>query len=333
VLALVAATLVKLIVRDALDILTATLVYLLVCFAVSLTLGTGPAMLAAVLAFLADAYFFASPLSSLRTGRVDEALTLVAFLVVALVGAQLVTEIRRRTLEAERLAELDRLRGSFVAAVSHDLQTPLTAIRAGLGLLETSASPHLRPEEVQLLNNARRNVDRLGLQINDLLALNQLEAGQFPLTVAPFDLRAVIADAVAVAHPLIEQKGQVLEVIVNGPLLVAGDRRHLEQAMLNLVTNAHHHTPPGTHITIGGRNTAEGVELQIADDGPGIPAEARDHIFERFYRAETATSGSGLGLAIAKAVVERHGGRVWVDSEPGRGAVFFVMLPHQAAKE
>jgi signal transduction histidine kinase len=260
---------------------------------------------------------------------------LVAF-VAAILARRLTLEqlaTRQAQHEAEHLAELDRLRGTFVAAVSHDLQTPLTAIRAGLGLLEASTGDRMRDDEAQLLSNARRNVDRLGLQINDLLSLNQLEAGQFPLTAASFDLRAAVVSAVAVTHPLTEQKEQVLEVAVDRPLLVVGDQRRLEQALVNLVANAHYHTPPGTRITIGGGRTADGVVLQVADDGPGIPEDAREQLFDRFYRADATTTGSGLGLSIAKAIVERHGGRLWVESTPGQGTTFSVLMPSPPAEE
>ena len=135
------------------------------------------------------------------------------------------------------------------------------------------------------------------------------------------------------AHPLTEQKGQVLEVAVDRPLLVEGDQRYLEHALVNLVANAHYHTPPGTRITIGGRETADGVLLQVTDDGPGIPQLAREQLFDRFYRARCCHRGSGLGLSIAKAIVERHGGRVWVESEPGHGTTFSVAAAAPIAEE
>jgi signal transduction histidine kinase len=191
------------------------------------------------------------------------------------------TAARLAQHEAEHLAELDRLRGNFVAAVSHDLQTPLTAVRAGLGLLEASAADRLRDDEAQILTNSRRNVDRLGRQINDLVTLNQIEAEQFQTDDAPLDVRAVIAAVVAAMYSLIETRGQVIEVNAAEPLVIAGDQQRLEQALLNLVANAHHHTPPGTHITIGGRETPEGVLLSVTDDGPGIPDHARDRLFDR----------------------------------------------------
>ena len=270
----------------------------------------------------------------------DVGVRLVRIALVAYAGAILAGRLtleqratRRAETEAEQWAELDRLRSNFVAAVSHDLRTPLTAVRAGLGLLEASAGDHLRVDEGHLLGTVRRNVDRLGIQIDDLLLLNQLEAGRCPITAVAIDLRAVIAGAVAVAHPLTGQKGQVLEVAVDRPLLVEGDRRRLEQVLVNLVANAHHHTPSGTHITVGGRETPDGILLRVEDDGPGIPEPARTHLFERFYRADAGTAGSGLGLAVVKAIVECHGGHVWVESDVGHGTTFSVLLPRQIPKD
>jgi signal transduction histidine kinase len=114
---------------------------------------------------------------------------------------------------------------------------------------------------------------------------------------------------------------------------VLGDQRYLEQALVNLVANAHRHTPSGTRIAIGGRATPDGILLEVEDDGPGIPTQAREFVFERFSRLDHAVAGSGLGLTIVKAVIERHGGRIWFESEPGHGASFFVFLPQYAERK
>jgi signal transduction histidine kinase len=228
--------------------------------------------------------------------------------------------------EAERLEELDRLRARFLSTISHDLRTPLTAARAGLGMLETSAADRLEAGERELLGNARRNIERLGRFIDDLLTVNQLDAGALELDREPLDLRAVATDAMSAVHPLIREKRQTLEVDLPDALPTAGDARRLEQVVVNLLANAHQHTPAGTRITISGRSDGE-VVLSVSDDGPGIPVGEQDTIFRRFYRLPTSGGGSGLGLEIARSIVELHGGRLWVESAPGRGATFHVALP------
>ncbi len=229
--------------------------------------------------------------------------------------------------EAERREALDRLRDEFIATVSHDLRTPLTAARAALILLQSSAAERHRSDERALVENARRNIERLNLLIDDLLTLNQVEAGTLRLDGEPLDLRAVVTDAMAAVHPLIRQKGQSLELDLPEPLPIAGDPQRLEQVLVNLLANAHHHTPPGTRITITGRVIAGEVVLSVADTGPGIPPNELERIFHRFHRLTTAEGGSGLGLAIAQRLVYLHHGRIWAESRPGAGATFRVALP------
>jgi signal transduction histidine kinase len=132
---------------------------------------------------------------------------------------------------------------------------------------------------------------------------------------------------VSVAHPLLAQKSQALRIGAAEPLLVYGDRQRLEQALLNLVINAHQHSPPATAITIAGKAVAGGAVIQVTDTGPGIPRDVRGRIFDRFYRLDAAPGGSGLGLSIVKAIAESHGGQVTVDSEPGQGTTFALFLP------
>ena len=132
----------------------------------------------------------------------------------------------------------------------------------------------------------------------------------------------------AAVHPLIRQKGQLLEIDLADPLPIEGDSRRLEQVLVNLLANAHHHTPPGTRITIAGRVAACEVVLSVADTGPGIPPDELERIFHRFHRLTTAEGGSGLGLAIAQRLVHLHHGRIWAESRPGAGATLCVALPY-----
>lgn len=235
--------------------------------------------------------------------------------------------VRSARGEAERLAELERLRMLFVSSVSHDLRTPLTAARAGLGLLQAAAAERLEPGERDLLANVRRNTERLGLLIEDLLAYNQLETGTLQLDRQPLDLRAVVMSAMGSVHPLIREKGQVVEIDLPEPLPSEGDARRLEQVFVDLLANAHLHTPERTRIAISGRALEHEIQLSVADTGPGIPQEELPSVFQRFHRSGWAEGGSGLGLAIAKGIVEMHGGRIWAESRRGEGATFRLVLP------
>jgi signal transduction histidine kinase len=231
--------------------------------------------------------------------------------------------------KAERHAELDRLRGVFVSSVSHDLRTPLTAMRAGLGMLELSLHDRLRSDEEQLLATARRNSDRLSLLIDDLLTYHQLEAGTLQLARTPLDLGEVVRGAVSTVRPLLEEKGQRVTIDLGEPLPSAGDQHRLEQALVNVLANAHQHTPAGTWVHITRKVTPQELILAIADDGPGIPEEDLERVFGRFYRLAPAGGGSGLGLAIARSIVELHGGRVWAESAGGHGTSVYVALPRR----
>jgi signal transduction histidine kinase len=217
--------------------------------------------------------------------------------------------------------------------ISHDLRTPLAGARAGIGMLEASTHARLQPDERELLASTRRNIQRLGRLIDDLLTLNQLEVGAIQLTRAPLDLRTVVADILPTVHPLIAEKEQLLEVDLPDPLPVVGDVRRLEQVVLNLVANAHQHTPSGTRIVVSGDVEDGRVRLCICDTGLGIPPTERDRIFERFYQVGKGRGAAGLGLAIVKGLVELHAGRVWVESTPHDGTTFTVALPRSTAQE
>lgn len=234
---------------------------------------------------------------------------------------------------AQDITELSlrRLHDEFIATVSHQLLTPLAAARAGLGLLESGVAERLGADERRLLGNIGRNIGRLSIHLNDLLTLNQLKSGT--LTVAPsvIDLRAVVADAMGVVYPLLQEKGQALAVDLPEPLLVAGDAEELAQAVINLLANAHRHTPGGTRVSVAGRVDRGEVVLTVADNGPGIPAGAWEAVFQRFHRLAIPggipATGSGLGLAIVRGIVELHGGRAWVAGAPGGGVAFHISLP------
>lgn len=223
--------------------------------------------------------------------------------------------------------EGERLRDEFFASVSHELRTPLTAINAALGLLDESSRERLRAEERSLLNNARRNVKHLHRLVDDLVVYNQFRERALHLDRQPLDLRSVIVDAVASVHILLAQKGQRVELDLPPSLPVEGDQRRLAQVLVNLLDNAHRHTPSGTVISVRGEIAGGEVRVQVCDTGPGIPRIHLGRVFERFTRINMKASGAGLGLAIVRGIVEMHGGRIWAESDPGSGSTFTFTLP------
>lgn len=229
--------------------------------------------------------------------------------------------------EAERLEELDRLRSEFIATVSHDLKTPLISMQAGLGLMASSAGDRLLPDERRLVDNAQRNVVRLALFIDDLLLVNQIRSRTLVISRRRIDLREAVREAISIVDPLLPQKRQTLEVDLPMPLPVEGESRRLGQVVVNLLANAHSHTPPGTRIAVAGTVESGRVRLSVRDDGPGIPETEIESVFRRYHRLSASGGGSGLGLADARLLVELHGGRLWVESRPGEGAAFHITLP------
>jgi two-component system sensor histidine kinase BaeS len=239
---------------------------------------------------------------------------------------------------AERAAQLqasDRARRQLLADVSHELMTPLTAIR---GYLETLAMPDLgiddtaRRRYLAILGEETQRLERL---IGDLLDLARLEAGGGALDVEPVAIDELFGRILDRHGRDAAEKGVRLDVRTAPGLVVHADRLRLEQAVQNLAANALRHTPAGGAVQLSAELDGADVSLRIRDTGEGIPPEHLPHVFDRFYKAdasrrETSGSGSGLGLSIVKAIVERHGGRIVVDSTPGQGTVFEVVLPPHA---
>jgi signal transduction histidine kinase len=219
----------------------------------------------------------------------------------------------------------------LLARVSHDLRTPLTSIRAGLGLLAMNVGDKLSSNEISLLNNAKRGAERLGLLINDLLTYNEISRDGHLAETEAFDLCDIINDTVTLLRPLVEGKDQQMRVELPESLPYVGSGKLMTQALTNLLDNSHMHTPSGTEIVIESRATPTEILLTISDNGPGIAPELHEAIFERFYKAPSARRGRGLGLglAIARTVIQMHGGRLWVESTPREGTTFFISLPRQ----
>ncbi|MFI9558531.1 sensor histidine kinase [Nonomuraea endophytica] len=234
----------------------------------------------------------------------------------------------RSASEAAARRSEDRMR-QFVGDASHELRTPLTSI---LGYAEYSRqNPGADPAE--MMRRVEKAAGRMSLLVDDLLLLARVDQ-QRPLQMRPVDMLALAADAAHDARILAPDRNVKLDVVGDAALIVSGDEVRLRQVVANLMSNALHHTEPGTPIVVrvgAGRSTAF---VEVADQGPGLTPEQVERVFERFYRADSARSrrsgedrGSGLGLAIVRALVHAHGGTVLVSSTPGAGSVFRVELP------
>lgn len=229
-----------------------------------------------------------------------------------------------------RLKQLERTREEFVANVSHELRTPLSLIK---GYVETLLDGARNNPEVaeRFLKIIERNASRLDLLIQDLLTISALESGRMKLNLQPVDLHALTDKVLTDLHGKADNKKVSLTNTVSD-LTAKADSNRLDQVFANLVDNAIKYGRANGTVTVGGKKLDdERLEMFVRDDGPGIPPEALERVFERFYRADKARSrdqgGTGLGLSIVKHIVQAHGGEVRVESEPGKGATFFFTLP------
>lgn len=229
-----------------------------------------------------------------------------------------------------RLKQLEGTRVDFVANVSHELRTPLSMIKGYVETLLGGAKDD-PATATKFLQTVERHANRLTLLIEDLLTISSLESGQINLALQPVDLQPTVEKIFTDLKPRAEAK-QVQLVNRMPPLTAKADVDRLHQVLSNLVDNAIKYGRTDGRVVVDGRTLDNGkLELHVQDDGPGIPLASQERIFERFYRVDKARSreqgGTGLGLSIVKHIIQAHGGKVWVKSEPGNGATFYFTLP------
>jgi PAS domain S-box-containing protein len=243
-----------------------------------------------------------------------------------------VTILRDITKEVES----DRAKSEFISTVSHELRTPMTAIKGYTDLLYGGAVGSLNDNQKHFLSVIQNNTGRLIALINDLLDISRIETGRVRFETAPVKLGDVIADVVEAMAARAQQRKLNLSYEVDAGIPeVMGDRDRLHQVLTNLVGNAINYTPEGS-VMIEATDVGMAVQVSVRDTGVGIDPEEIGRIFDRFYRSDDpvvqAASGTGLGLPIVKMFVEMHGGRVWVDSEQGKGSTFTFILPARGAE-
>jgi signal transduction histidine kinase len=232
--------------------------------------------------------------------------------------------------DVTRDREVDRMKSEFISTVSHELRTPLTSIKASMALL-LEGQTGLDGEATELVQVSKRNADRLVRLVNDILDVSKIEAGRLELDLQEHEVAPLCAEAVAGIDGFAQKVGvPVRPQISSGLPRVRADWDRVVQVLTNLLSNALKFSPRGNavHLVAGPSNA--GVIFEVRDRGPGIPHDFREKLFTKFAqndRARREQEGTGLGLAICRALVLAHGGEIWVESEPGRGASFFFTLP------
>ena len=237
--------------------------------------------------------------------------------------------------EASQRDQLDRLKDEFVLTASHELRSPLTSVQGFAELLMLDRDS-LTPKQVETVEIILENCRHLVRLLNDLLDLARSDAGRLGIVPRPTDVAPLIEEAIRTMRAQTDASRQALEVRIEPGLpqiYVEADR--IRQILVNLLTNAHEYSPEGASIAVQARVVGAEVEISVSDNGPGIPENQLEQIFERFVRGDAGLTqrvgGTGLGLAIARSLVELHGGTIAVESAPGQGSTFRFRLPAAGA--
>ncbi len=228
-----------------------------------------------------------------------------------------------------RVRRLETVRRDFISNVSHELRTPLASLKA---LTETLQSGALSDPEAgpRFLGRISTEVDALTQMAQELLDLSRIESGQVELILAPLAPKSLITSAADRMRMQAERAGLKLSIkCEDGLPNIRADKSRLEQVLVNLIHNAVKFTKPGGDISLETESTVGGIRFAVRDSGVGIPTESLTRIFERFYRVDKSRTGSGtgLGLSISKHIIEAHGGKIWAESNEGRGSIFYFVIP------
>jgi len=344
--------------QDSVNVTTIGFALLLGVLFISIYLGSRPALVACVVAVLGYNFFFLPPTLTLTIQNPQNWVALAAFSITAVVTGQLSARARRRateaessrqeaerlyrelqsafeiTSQAEAIKRSELMKSALLDAVTHDLRTPLTSIRAAATTLRKAGragqdiGAELSGELIALVDEESLHLDQL---ISSFVELARIEAGNLMLTATWSSLRDVANAAIKRAENLLKRHRVVVEVPDTLPLMHI-DARALSEVIYTLLDNARKYSPDGSTITIRAKQEGEDIEVSVHDEGIGIPEQNAARVFEKFYRGEDARShvpgGLGVGLSIAKAIVEAHSGAIWVAPEPrGKGATLLFRIP------
>ena len=360
VLAIAALTAVMAPFADIINSTTVALAFLLVVLLAAAGFGSGPALLASIFAVLCFNFFFLPPHYTLTIADPQNWVALLAFLVTAIVAGQLSAYARRRAEESENrrveikrlydelqgafaeaskteaLRQSEKLKSALLDAVTHDLRTPLTSIKASVTTLLEEGEPgeaveglHLdaasRKEFLDIINE---ETDRLNNFIGGMVDLARIEAGNLHLRRSWTPVDDIVRNAVERFGRRFSPDRLILDIEVESPAVFA-DAVSVTEVLFSLIDNAAKYSPAEANIRVTVKRVPrEMIEFSVEDHGPGIDSEIRERVFDKFFRAPNApTGGSGLGLTIVKGFVEAHGGSISADNRSGGGAIFTIRLP------
>jgi two-component system, OmpR family, sensor histidine kinase KdpD len=316
--------------RGSLDLASDALLFLLLVVGTAIVGGLGPALAAGALSAVLLNIFFTEPYHTLRIHEATDVVAVVVFAAAALMVSWVVDLAARRASAVREAAELEagnRLRTALLAAVGHDLRTPLATAKAVVSGLRSRDVVLAEEDRRELLETADSALDRLTALIENLLDLSRLQAGALPVRTRPVPLDEVVARALDDLG--VQPRGVVVDLPEQLPDVVA-DPGLLERVIVNVVANAQSYAgdpPLLTAITSDGR-----VEVRVVDTGPGISVADRERVFVPFQRlGDSGTAGLGLGLALSRGLVEAMGGTLTLEETPGGGLTLAVSLPSAPA--
>ena len=304
---------------------------------VAVTQGRGPALYASVLAGLSFNFFFIGPVYSLSINRPEDVVAFVVFISSAVLVGQLSSRLEQRVAEtkeqqkelvhvrgkferaaaqaaeAEDLRKSEQLKTALLDAVTHDLRTPLTSIKAAISTIrEEEVTPEVQRELFEVIE---QESDRLNHFIQGMMDLAKLQAGDVTLASRSVSADEMVEDALLRAEPLLH--GRTVDVNIAGGLpALRVDPRLISQVIFTLVENAAKYSGAGARISVSVQQKESNACFAVTDDGPGIAPELRAQVFEKFFRSGPQP-GLGMGLAIARGIVHAHGGRIWIEDGPG----------------
>lgn len=344
-------------IREQINLTTTGLILVLNVMFVALWTGQGPALLAAIVTSLAFNFFFIPPLHTLHIHIAQDWIAFSVFIVTAVAVGQLSSREKMRAeqaesrrvkieelyrqlqqafeqaSEAETLRRSEKLKTALLDAVTHDLRTPLTSIKASATALLDEDQQSLSSEGPrELLTIINEESDHLNRFVEEMMAVAKIEGGHLLLHPSPTSAEEIVDQVLDRASKLLQVK-RVEIVIENGLPLLQVDAGSLSQALFEIVENAAKYTPPGGQIRISAnRGEDSTVTVSVENDGPVVPLELRGRVFEKFFRASKKEKehGFGMGLAIARGIVEAHGGRIWMDAtKDNSGTILRFTVPAQ----